>query len=302
MLSELDRLGTIAAVAKSLNLTPPGISMQLATLERELGLQLTERQGRRIVVTPAGHLLARHGSSIVDMLTVAEMEAASLRDGTVGTYRVAAFPTAARSILPIAWQSISDSPELGVEMRLLEMEPSDSVPGIAAGELELAVAHNYSNMPPIEAPGLIVERIAIETVRLAVNVADLDGNRPGAVRLSDFADRNWIVPRREWTCYDMVHRACDLAGFEPKAVAEATDFRVQLALVAAGVGVALIPELGATDVPRGVVMIDLDYPIHRHIVLVSRRASTADAGLGRIKQVIAAVAAVELPPTGSIRL
>ncbi|MCU1529013.1 MAG: LysR family transcriptional regulator, partial [Frondihabitans sp.] len=52
MLSELDRLGTIAAVARSLNLTPPGISMQLATLERELGLKLTEKQGRRIVVTP----------------------------------------------------------------------------------------------------------------------------------------------------------------------------------------------------------------------------------------------------------
>ncbi|MET0884996.1 MAG: LysR family transcriptional regulator, partial [Mycetocola sp.] len=59
MLAELDRLGTIAAVAKSLNLTAPGISMQLSTLEREIGVALTERQGRRVVVTPAGQLLAR---------------------------------------------------------------------------------------------------------------------------------------------------------------------------------------------------------------------------------------------------
>ena len=79
MLAELDRLGTITAVAKSLNLTAPGISMQLASLEREIGVKLTERQGRRIVVTPAGRLLARHGSGIVDMLAVAEMEIASSR-------------------------------------------------------------------------------------------------------------------------------------------------------------------------------------------------------------------------------
>lgn len=295
MLAELDRLGTIAAVAKSLNLTAPGISMQLTALERELGIQLTEKQGRRIVVTPAGHLLARHGSGIVDMLAVAEMEAKSLRDGVAGTYRVAAFPTAAREIIPNAWKAIADSGERGLQLRLMEMEPSKAVPALLAGEVELAVAHHYSNMPPVTGTGLVISEIASERVRLAVHESHRSGEGNGPVDLGTFAGHDWIVPGRERTCYDMVHRATDLAGFEPRTVAEATDFHVQLALVANGAGVALIPELGASDVPAEVVMLDLAVPIRRNILLVSRRGSVADPGLQRIQQAIVEAAERRLP-------
>ncbi|MET0974419.1 MAG: LysR family transcriptional regulator [Leifsonia sp.] len=286
MLAELDRLGTITAVARSLKLTPPGISMQLASLEREVGIALTEKQGRRVVVTPAGRVLAQHGSTIVDMLTVAEMEAASLRDGAAGTYRVAAFPTAARNILPTAWSTLRAAGDGAVQLRLIELEPSASIPALIAGDVELAVVHNYSNMPPIAGPGMDLTVIGTERVMLAVNSAEWATASP-TVDLGDFAGHDWIVPSREWTCFDMVHRATDLAGFEPRAVAEATDFQVQLALVAAGIGVALIPELGAIDVPVGVGMHELRIPIVRNIVLASRRASAADAGLQRIRSAIA---------------
>jgi DNA-binding transcriptional LysR family regulator len=289
MLAELDRLGTIAAVAKQLNLTAPGISMQLATLEREVGLKLTEKQGRRIIVTPAGHMLAKHGSSIVDMLTVAEMEAASLRDGAAGTYRIAAFPTAARAILPAAWNAIVSQQDLGVDLRLEEREPSEAIAALAAGEVELAVAHWYSNMPPIDEVGLVVRDVGSERVWLAVNDAAFPATGD-EVALADFAAHDWIVPGHERTCYEMVERACELAGFTPHAVANATDFRVQLALVGAGIGVALVPELGAIDPPAGVRLLALREPIFRHIVLVSRRGSAADAGLGRIQDAIAAEA------------
>lgn len=295
MLAELDRLGTIAAVAKSLNLTAPGISMQLAGLERELGVQLTERQGRRIVVTPAGHLLAQHGSGIVDMLAVAEMEVASLNRGVAGTYRVAAFPTAARTIMPSAWRAVADTEGGSIQLRLIEMEPSNALPALSAGEVELVVAHSYSNMPPVAAPGLVVTQIATETVQLAVHESQWSGDRGRAVDLGDFAGHDWIVPGSEWTCYDMVHRATDLAGFEPRTVAEATDFQVQLALVAERVGVALIPELGATTVPPGVVMLPLTNPVHRNVIVVTRRASTADPGLLRVHHAIADAASHRLP-------
>lgn len=295
MLAELERLGTITAVAKSLNLTPPGISMQLASMERELGVQLTERQGRRIVVTPAGRLLARHGSTIVDMVAVAEMEAVALRDGAAGTYRVAAFPTAARWIVPTAWRSIIDADDSGIHLRVIELEPSESMAALSSGDVELAIAHHYSNMPPVSGAGLSVRPIATERVRLAVNAAQWTGDSAAPVNLGAFAGNDWIVPGREWTCHDMVHRATDLAGFEPRTVAEATDFQVQLALVAEGIGVALIPELGATDVPPGVVMLDLDAPVHRSIIAVTRRASAADVGLRRVGDAIAASAASRLP-------
>lgn len=295
MLAELDRLGTIAAVAKSLNLTAPGISMQLAGLERELGVQLTERQGRRIVVTPAGHLLAKHGSGIVDMLAIAEMEVTSLQGGVAGTYRVAAFPTAARMIMPSAWRAIADTEGGKIQLRLVEMEPSKALPALTAGAVEVVVAHSYSNMPPVTAPGLTVTHIATEAVLLAVHESQWPGNADEPVNLSDFAGHDWIVPGQEWTCYDMVHRATDLAGFEPRTVVEATDFQVQLALVAEAVGVALIPELGATNVPPGVLMLELQNPVQRNVIVVTRRASAGDPGLLRVLDAISDAASDLLP-------
>jgi DNA-binding transcriptional LysR family regulator len=295
MLSELDRLGTIAAVARELSLTPPGISMQLAALERELGLKLMEKQGRRVVVTPAGHLLAKHGSSIVDALAVAEMEAAALRDGAAGTYRVGAFPTAARTIIPSAWKALNEVGDRSVELRLLEMEPSDSIPALTAGEVELAIAHSYSNMPPVSGPGLTVRNIGTETVRLAISETEWRGPTDRPIDLGTVSGHDWIVPSKEWTCYDMVRRATDLAGFEVRSVAEATDFGVQLALVRAGLGVALIPELGARSVPEGVVMLDLKVPVYRSLLLVTRRSSASDAGLVHVQRLIADAAKAFLP-------
>jgi DNA-binding transcriptional LysR family regulator len=294
MLAELERLGTISAVARSLNLAAPGVSMQLATLERELGVKLTERRGRRVIVTPAGRLLSRHGRSIVDMLSVAEMEIAAVREGAIGTYRVAAFPSAASSFVPAAWKGLSEGHGLGVELRLVELEPSQSIPALATGDVELAVAHSYSNMPPVTGAGLVVTEIATERVRLAVNEREWKSEGE-PVSLAAFAAHNWILPSREWTCFDMVHRATDLAGFEPRTVAEATDFRVQLALVAAGVGVALIPDLGCTDPPAGVMLLELDAAIYRTIVVVARSASDEDAGLRRIREALAVSAQAILP-------
>ena len=106
MLAEVERLGTIAAAAQGLHLTAPGVSMQLAALEREVGLALTERRGRRVALTPAGQLLARHGRDIVDQVEVAAMEVAALREGIAGIYRVAAFPTAARSFVAEMWRQL----------------------------------------------------------------------------------------------------------------------------------------------------------------------------------------------------
>ncbi len=298
MLAELDRLGTIAAVARELNLTPPGISMQLASLERELGVKLMEKQGRRVVVTRAGHLLAKHGSSIVDALSVAEMEAAALRDGVAGTYRVGAFPTAASTIIPSAWKALNEAGDRSVELRLMEMEPSDSIPALTAGEVELAVAHSYSNMPPVSGPGLAIRNIGTETVRLAISETQWRGATDRPIGLGEFSGHDWIVPSREWTCHDMVRRATDLAGFEIRSVAEATDFQVQLALIQAGMGVALIPELGARFVPEGVVMLDLKVPVYRSLLLVTRRSSASDAGLMHIQELIADAAKMQLPAAG----
>ncbi|TIH39055.1 LysR family transcriptional regulator [Subtercola vilae] len=309
MLAELDELGTIAAVARSLRLTAPGISMQLAALEREVGVKLTERQGRRVVVTPAGRLLSWHAREIGDRLAVAESEAVALREGAVGTYRVAAFPTAARSYVAEAWAGVLGLGDvvgagaggaaaagargrgLRLGLRLTELEPGPALKALAAGEVEVAVTHSYSNMAPRAQPGLVATSLLAEPVLLATRESGaMAQDARSAVDLADFADADWVLPHREWTCFEMVQRACGLAGFEPRCIAEATDYSVQLALVAAGAGVALVPRSGALQMPEGVVLRPLSVPVTRHHFAVIRRGSMADSGLARVLQLLGSAA------------
>jgi DNA-binding transcriptional LysR family regulator len=289
MLAELDRLGTIAAVARELRLTAPGVSMQLATLERELGLRLTERTGRTVTLTPAGRLLARHGHEIVDRISVAEMEAAALREGSAGLYRIAAFPSAMRTIVADAWRAVAESGS-GIRLRAIEREPAGALSALAAGEVELAVIHSYSNM----AGGVLTEATATRIATEPVWLAQRDEVKRADLR--DYADRDWIVPNGALSCSEMIDRACGVAGFAPRVVAEATDFASQLSLVAAGVGVALVPELTVAMVPDGVFLSDLVEPVYRHLFVVTRQGARADAGLRAVIDLLAESAARQVAP------
>lgn len=290
MLAELERLGTVAAVAAELHLTPPGVSMQLAALERELGIPLTERRGRGLALTAAGRTLAAHGSAVSDLLSLAELEVAALRDGAVGTYRVGAFPSVARTIVAEAWRTLLDDAASSVRIELLELEPRDSLTALAAGEVDLAITHAYSNMAETAGPGFAATPIAVEPVWLAVR--DDDPALPdGPAELRAFADHDWVVPHRRWTCYEMTERACGLAGFAPRPVAEATDFAVLLALVGAGAGVALVPELTVAEVPEGVRLVPLAHPVVRNDYAVVRATSIGDPGLARVRSLLTDTAA-----------
>ena len=283
MLSELQRLGTIAAVAGELHLTAPAVSMQLAALEREVGLALTERHGRRVVLTPAGAVLAAHGHDIVDLVSVAEMEIQSLRQGESGTYRIAAFPTAARSYVTDAWRQLRDGPHAGPALRLTELEPDAATDALIRGDLDLAVTHAYSNVPQLPSPGLLATALVTEDVLLATPASTAPATtRSGAARLAGQAHSDWVVPHAGLACAEMVERACGAAGFQPQVVAEATDFSVQLQLVAAGIGVALVPRLAAQALPDGLRLLPVDPPVERHHFALTRRSARSDPGIGRI--------------------
>jgi DNA-binding transcriptional LysR family regulator len=297
MLSELQRLGTITAVAKELYLTAPAVSMQLAALEREVGLALTERQGRRVVLTPAGQVLADHGHDITDLVSVAEMEIQTLRQGESGTYRVAAFPTAARSYVTDTWRELRDGAHVGPALRLTELEPDAAREALVHGDVDLAVTHAYSNVPPLPSQGLFAMALATEEVVLATAADTVRATtRSGAARLADHAHSDWVIPHQELACAEMVKRACGAAGFQPTIVAEATDFSVQLELVAAGIGVALVPRLAARHLPEGIRLLRVHPAVERHHFALARRSARSDAGILRIVQLLKHNAPLALDP------
>lgn len=277
MLGELERLGTVAAVAASMHLTAPGVSMQLGALEREVGLKLTERRGRRLVLTPAGRVVAAHGRAMSEQLELAAHEIDALRTGDVGHCHVAAFPTAARTIVADVWAELLLEDRLTVQ--LTTAEPEAALGALTDGAADVAVVHEYSNVPRRMPDHLEVATLGTDPVMLVLPGGASHGE---VVELQSLKTRSWIAPSRQRTCFDMVERACGLAGFRPNIVAESDDFDVQLALVRAGVGVALIPRLALDRVPDGVSVLEVTPALERHVFVATRAELRDDPCTSRV--------------------
>lgn len=279
LLAELDRLGTLAAVAGELHMTASGVSMQLAALERQVGVPLTEKRGRRLALTPAGVLLARHGKDVVQRLSLAELEVDALRRGAVGRYAVAAFPSAARTFVADVWGRLMSE---SLEMTLVTREPEAALDDLATGRADLAVIHSYSNVPRDLPAGIEARPVVEEPVWLACRADDRAYDASPTAGLGSFADHDWLAPTVDLTCYAMLERACGLAGFRPRVVATSDDFAVHLALVADGVGVALVPGLAVPAVPRDVVLRRTNPAVTRRVLLAFRAGALADPGIAAL--------------------
>lgn len=295
LLAALQRLGTIAAVAEEMHLSAPGVSMQLTALEKEVGIRLTHRQGRGVVLTAAGAALASHGHDILDRLSLAELELEALRAGTVGQYALTAFPSAARTFVAETYRRILGGDGPALDLRFTTAEPDAAVDALASGNADLAVIHSYSNVPRDLSAGLSSRPLGSEPVWLAVPASAPGSSSTRTVDLADFATTSWIAPTADVTCFTMMERACGLAGFRPRIVAESMDFAVQLELVAAGVGVALVPALTVASLPAGVELVELTSPVRRSIHLAARTPDFADPGIRNLADVLADTSRPHLP-------
>ncbi|MGW0071997.1 LysR family transcriptional regulator [Streptosporangium sandarakinum] len=277
LLRELAHRGTIAAVAEALAFTPSAVSQQLAVLEREAGTALLERTGRRVRLTPAGVALVGHAEAVLERLEQAAAELAAARTDLTGTVRIGAFPTATRAILPAALAALNrDHP--GLEPMVDEIDPAEVAPRLRAGDLDVALVHEYDFVPA--APDLALDSRPL--LEESMFLASPDEAGPPAERwdahggaggdpLTRWRDAPWIASTPGTLCHAMTVRACQAAGFAPRIRHHVDDFATVLAMVAIGQGVALVPELGAADPPGGVRLVEL--PMRRRTLIAFRRGS-----------------------------
>src|SRR5580692_10656037 len=256
LLRELARRDTIAAVAEALCYTPSAVSQQLAALERDAGVPLLQRTGRRVSLTPAGAALAGQTEEILALLERAAAGLAAARTGLAGPLRIGAFPTAMRTILPAALVALGrDHP--GLELMVTELDPAAVPDALRSGALDVALVHEYEFVPAPRDPALDTEPLLEEAIYLAsadpppvvcedsVACEESEGEDP----VGSHRDSPWIMASPGTLCHTMAVRACQAAGFTPRIRHHADDFVTVLALVAAGQGVALVPQLGATGPP-----------------------------------------------------
>ncbi|MFB7170956.1 LysR substrate-binding domain-containing protein [Streptomyces sp. NPDC056254] len=260
LLRELARRGTIAAVAEALSFSPSAVSQQLGVLEREAGLPLLERTGRRVRLTPAGQNLVTHAEAVLERLEQADADLAEARGGLAGALRIGAFPTASRAIVPAALVALARR-HPGLEPMVCETDPAAVAHALRAGDLDVALVHAYDLVPAEREPGLTTEPLYGEAMYLAEPAAGTPG-APGTPRpagtpagaptadqaavLRAHAGSPWITATPGTLCHAMTVRACQAAGFTPRVRHQVDEFATVLALVAAGQGVAVVPQLGVT--------------------------------------------------------
>ncbi|HTA01387.1 MAG TPA: LysR family transcriptional regulator [Streptosporangiaceae bacterium] len=288
LLHALARLGTIAAVAQAQFCTPSAVSQQLAALEREAGVPLLQRSGRGVVLTPAGADLAERAGRVLALLEEASAALASARAELSGELRIGAFPTAVRTLLPAALVALGAAhPRL--ELHVTELDPAQAPDALHAGLLDVALVHEYDYVPAEPDPGLVTRPVLTEAVYLAsaAHLAVTAGSSADPVRASRALP--WIVGSPGTLCHLMAVRLCQAAGFTPRIRHYADDFAAVLMLVAAGQGVAVVPELALADSPDGVRLAALSAT--RRTLIACRSGAQAHPAVGACVAAVCAAAA-----------
>jgi len=288
LLRELARLGTIAAVAQAQFCTPSAVSQQLSALERETGVQLIRRSGRGVELTAAGLDLADRTGGVLALLEEAAAALAASGAELAGEFRIGAFQTAVRTLLPAALVALgAEHPRL--ELRVTEIDPAQAPQELRAGALDIALVHEYDYVPAAPDPLLRTEPLLEETIFLASAAAAGTGTawvQPASVQPASVqpvlvqpvsvqvaSDLPWIAASPGTLCHVMTVRMCQAAGFTPRIRHYADDFAAVLTLVAAGQGVALVPELALADLPDGVALSAL--PARRRTLVACRTTAAA---------------------------
>ncbi len=297
VLSEVARRGSFSAAADALSYTQSAVSQQIAALEAETGVTLLERHPRGVRPTAAGKRLVEYTEGILAQLQSAEAELAAIAGLRGGQLRMASFPTAGATLMPVAIANFRMRyPD--VELMLAEGEPEDITPRLSAGELDLALLFEFDGTQErsrTRGEGFKRVHLLGDPMYLA-----LPREHPlvakASVRLQDLREEAWVQTSRASACARYVVRSCHAAGFEPKVSFESDDYQTVQGLVAAGVGVALIPELALSGAREDIVIRALSpHPPVREVLasvpVGARLAPAAPAMLEALEQ-----AAVEYRP------
>lgn len=271
LLAQLAEHGTIAATARVCSLTPSAVSQQLALLEREVATPLLVRNGRRLVLTEAARSLVGRTEKILELLEEARADVAEHASGVRGVLTLAAFPTAARALVPGAIARCrADHPDLRV--RLLEEQTSEAVSDLKVGAIDLALICEYNLLPRVRDAGVEVLPLMEEPMLAALPSGLRDG--AGPLALAELADQPWIAAHRDDELRAMLESACGIAGFTPELDYTSSDYTVIFALVEAGLGVSLVPRLSLESMSTDIQLREIAEPELSRIVSVAVRAGS----------------------------
>jgi DNA-binding transcriptional LysR family regulator len=248
VLSEVSASGSFSAAAAALNITQSAVSQHVAALEREVGLALVERGTRPVELTEGGHALVRHATGIFARLDGAEQELGEIAQRRRSRLRFGSFPTALATLVPPAFGRFRKR-HADVLLTVVDDHLQRLLPRLEAGELDLALIYESEALPEVAARDLVRTPLLEDVYRVVLPPGHRLAKRRRALRLADLADEPWIGGSLTSAWFRIVREAC---GFAPAVEYTTDDYLAVQSLVAAGLGVSVIPGLAVVHPLPGV--------------------------------------------------
>ena len=266
-LHAVSTFGSVTRAAEALRLTPSAVSQQLGKLQRDVGQRLIEPYGRGVRLTPAGTLLAQRAHAILSEVENAESELDRQRNHVIGDLEIAGFATAARAILPQTVARLRKE-HRQLKLRVSERQPDEAIRLVVAGHLDIALVNDWMNAPLVLPDG--VQRVLImhDPVDLAVPTDHPLAER-SSVELTELSAEPWITWPYGAICHEWLTQTLRQHGLTPEVTHTAEEHQTQLAMVAAGLGIAVMPRLGRGSA-EGVSIITLKPTFSRQIYAIFR--------------------------------
>jgi molybdate transport repressor ModE-like protein len=263
VLREVAARGSFSAAAEALSFTQSAISQHVAALEREAGTQLVERRRGGVRLTEAGRVLVDHADAILARIECAEEDLAALAGLRGGRLRLISFQSGGSTLAPRAVAAFRERhPQ--VELSMLEAEPEEAAERLRTGEVDLALVYDHESTPGLLGPELELTRLLDDRYDAILPTGHALAKRR-RLSLSDLAGEQWVASTSVCGCRKITETVCREAGFEPRVAFEADETLAAQALVAAGVGVTLLPQLALTTLHPGVAARRLSNPPTRRI-------------------------------------
>ncbi|WP_062316575.1 LysR family transcriptional regulator [Demequina maris] len=283
-LRELALRGTIAAAADALGYTASAVSQQLAGLEREAGVPLTIRSGRRVILTPAGERLVGRTHELLDIMETAEDELSAASGRVTGTVRLAVFQSAALTLVTGALLRLRES-HPGIRVKVTQTEPEEAFADTWAREYDLVVAEEYPHHSAPHYPGIVRRPLVRDELLLAVG-----GEWAGASSVADLAEAAWVMEPAGTATRHFAEQTCRVAGFEPDVRFESSDLQAHVQLIQKGLAVAILPGLMVAYAGIDARVLPLEGGPRRTVFTAMRASSRRDASVEAVRAALEASA------------
>lgn len=290
VLRELRDRGTVTATASALHLSPSAVSQQLRALSRSLGVPLTERDGRRLRLTPQATLVLRHAESIESELERVRANLAAFNEGHAGTVTIAAFASAIEPIAIPALQSLRrDRPELAVSIR--ELEAPAGFSALERGEVDVLITVDYVDGPTHDDARYHRVDLVRDPLLAVLPPRHPLAHRSEPIDIRALARDRWVMGNPGHPCIDATIAAQSSAGFTPTVAHRTDDWTAAAAIVASEDAVALIPQLALRNIrPAPLAIRPVTEPLARHIYAATRNGSQASPHIAAATAALAAAA------------